>query len=158
MQFVDAAVPYPFEVTYDSPSLFVAMQVYNVTSGTPVFVNQVVMNHVYGNTYFGQFTPEAGQQYVINKAVFTDDTYTDLDIDYSQGSDSLRADDFAGIFLNALITHYQESGSVGEAIQTAAEGGGGGGGGGSVGLPLAGNIQMPQLVGIIEIEEIGGCP
>lgn len=157
MEYVEAGVPCPFEVTYDSPSLDVALQVFDVTSGSPVFVTKIAMLNVIGNTYFASFTPLSGKQYVINKAVYTDDTYDTLSLDYSQGSESLRADDFAGLFLNALLASYQESGSVGQAIQRAANGGGGGGSS-SIGLPLTGFIQSPQLVATMEIEEIGGCP
>jgi hypothetical protein len=91
MEFVaEAGVPLPFEVTYDSDELFVAMQVYDVTSGTAVLVDTIGMENFSGYSYFGSFTPDENKSYAVNKGVYTDDTYTTRDFGYSQGSDSFR--------------------------------------------------------------------
>ncbi len=92
MELVPSSVALSFEVTYDSPTLDVGMTVFNTTSGSPVQVgSRIPMTLVYGNTYFAQFTPLENRSYVINKAVYTDDTLTTIDDNYSQGSESLFA-------------------------------------------------------------------
>lgn len=157
MQFTEAGVALPFEVTYDSPSLFVAMNVFDVTTGTPVLVVQVPMLNFSGNSYFAQFTPTAAKSYAVNKSVYTDGTYVTVDTDYSQGSDSFRADDFAGLFLDAIINNYQELGSVGVAIKEASQGGGGGGGTTLiVGATLQGTVSVPNITGIVETPDLEG--
>lgn len=116
MEFVQAGVPLSFEVTFDSPDLYVGMAIFDLSGVSPFLVAMVPMQNVYGNTYCGQFTPSAGKRYLINKAVYTDNTYTVFNQYYYQGSETVRADDIAGIVLNAMTSDYDEAGSVGEAI------------------------------------------
>lgn len=92
MEIAPAGVQCPFEVTYDSPSLAVAMSVYDVTTGSPVLVQgPTAMANVVGNTYFGHFTPVQGHQYVIFKAVYVNNSFLSLSTNYSQGSESIIA-------------------------------------------------------------------
>lgn len=121
MKFVQAGISYSFEVTYDSPSLDVGMMVIDDSGLTPEEIGVVPMVNVYGNTYRAKFTPEAGKSYVVNKAVYTDNTYDTIDDTYSQGSDSFTAGDIAGVVLDAAIADHEEVGSVGEAITNAAQ-------------------------------------
>jgi hypothetical protein len=95
MELAPAAVPLSFEVTFDSPSLYVAMSVYDTTTGSPTLISgPTAMQVLVGNTYFGRFTAAAGRAYVIFKAVYTDGTFTVLRTDYAQGTESIFAMEF----------------------------------------------------------------
>jgi hypothetical protein len=164
MEFVQSGVSLSFEVTFDSPDLYVGMAVIDDSGVSPFLVSVIPMQNIYGNTYRAKFTPSAGKSYLFNKAVYTDNTYTIFDDDYSQGSESIRADDIAGIVLNPSIYSYQIVGSVGQAILLASTRSGGG----LVmnGLPLRASIEavppvrgvvsIPETIGIVESEDIGG--
>jgi hypothetical protein len=124
MELVPANVALSFEVTFDSPILDVAMSVYNTTGGSPQLVQgPTAMSLLVGNTYFGKFNPDVNKSYVIVKAVYTDETFTTMSPNYSQGSESIYAQDVGG--------------------------GGGGGGGGSP--EIVGYIDSNnEIVGIVE--------
>lgn len=90
MNLVPSGIELPFEVTYDDPALFVAMKVYDMTSGSPVLVaGPLAMSNIVGNTYAGKFMPLDDKPYLIHKAVYTDGTYTTLDPDHSQASETI---------------------------------------------------------------------
>lgn len=92
MELAQAGVPLSFEVTFDQPNLHVAMSVYDTTGSSPVQVQApAAMALVYGNTYVGKFTGDNGKSYVIVKAVYTSNLFTDFDPNYSQGSESILA-------------------------------------------------------------------
>jgi hypothetical protein len=78
-----------FEVTFDSPSLFVAMRIFDdlgAQVGAPI-----PMLNVYGNTYRGFFTPSLDTGYLIHKAVYTDESLITLHPDYAPGSETIYA-------------------------------------------------------------------
>lgn len=146
MEFTQSGVPLSFEVTFDNPSLFVGLAVFDDSGVSPIQVGLVIpMLNFSGLSYRGKFTPTAGKSYVFNKSVYTDGTYTTIDPSYPQGSESIRADDIAGILLNAILNNYQNVGSVGEAIKKS--GGGGSNGGTLIGIirsdTVAGNVSFP---------------
>lgn len=86
-----------FEVTFDSTGLDVAMSVYDVTSGSAVLVQgPTAMILVAGYTYQGHFTGTLDHNYVILKAVYTDNTFATFDLDYAQGSESIVVQDIGG--------------------------------------------------------------
>lgn len=120
MEFTQSGLLLSFEVTYDSPSLFVAMKVFDDSGASPSLLTTLPMTVFVGNSYRAKYTPAGGKTYLVHKAVYTDGTYTTLDSDYSAGTESFRADDIAGIVLNAMIADYEEAGSVGEAIANAS--------------------------------------
>jgi hypothetical protein len=97
MELAPADVPLPFEVTFDANNLFVAMSVYETTNSMPTLVQgPQAMNVVIGNTYIDKFTGSAGRSYLIFKAVYTDGTFTVLDDNYSQGSETIVCQDIGG--------------------------------------------------------------
>ncbi len=97
MNLAPAGVELSFEVTFDSPSLNVGMSVYDTTDVDPVLASgPAAMTSLYGNTYFGKFTPADGHSYVIVKAVYTSDTFDTLDTDYAAGSESIYAQVIGG--------------------------------------------------------------
>lgn len=94
MQIAPAGVPIPFEYSaYDlSPSLNVGMEIWDVTTGSPIIVGSVVpMVYVDKGTYFANYTFLANKIYVVNKMVYTDNTFTTPLTTYSPGSESLQA-------------------------------------------------------------------
>ena len=93
MEIAPAGIQLTFEVTFSDSDLPVAMSVYDVTGDSPDLVQgPTAMTNISGtNTYTGTFTPSLGESYVIVKGVYTDDTYTALDPDYAQGSESIIA-------------------------------------------------------------------
>lgn len=116
MEFTQSGVPLSFEVTFDDSSLYVGLAVIDDSAGSPVLLSVIPMTSVYGNTYRAKFTPTAGKNYIFNKAVYTDDTYTEIDDNFSQGSESIYAEDIAGIVWNALVEDYEEEGSFGVVV------------------------------------------
>lgn len=75
---------------FDQSSQDIAGNIYNVTSGTPVFVVQIPMILVLGGVYFGSFTGVEVNNYEVIKLIYTDITYTVPDEDYAPGVDSLQ--------------------------------------------------------------------
>lgn len=97
MELAPVGVPVTCEVTFDSPSLNVGMSVYDVTNSSTLISGPTAMTLVAGNTYQGK-TPDllSAHSYVVIKAVYTDNSLTTLSPDYSQGSESLYAQDAGG--------------------------------------------------------------
>lgn len=92
MTVVPAAVDCSFEVTFDQPSLPVAMSVYDDSSGSPVLVQgPTAMDNVVANTYRGKFIPTVGKVYLIFKAVYTDGGFGTINTDFPQGSETVYA-------------------------------------------------------------------
>jgi hypothetical protein len=86
-----SGVPLTFEVTFGTSGLPVAMSVYDVTTLTPDLISgPTAMVNISGtNTYIGQFTAATNKNYVILKAVYTDESFTAFDPDNYQGSESI---------------------------------------------------------------------
>ena len=89
MQFVSTDAELSFEMTLDSPSLFVGLSVYDDSGPTPVLLSTTQMINVVGNMYRGKFTPTFGKTYLIYKAVYTDVLLNVLNTDYNSGSESV---------------------------------------------------------------------
>lgn len=86
------AVECAFEVTFDQPGLFAAMSVYDVSNLIPALVQgPSAMDNVIANTYMGKFTPTVGKLYLVLKAVYTDGTYSAINTDFPQGSETVYA-------------------------------------------------------------------
>lgn len=97
MQLAPGGVELSFEVTFDSDSLDVGMSVYDTTGPSPSLVQGPdAMVNVLAGTYVGKFTPLSGRSYVLVKAVYTNNTFGTLSPDYSQGSESIIAQDIGG--------------------------------------------------------------
>ncbi len=93
MEFAPAGVSLSFEVTFDSDELNVGMSVFDDSGSLPaLLLSPFAMLNVVGNTYRGKFTAEPGKSYIIFKAVYTDETLETLDDNYSQGSESIKAE------------------------------------------------------------------
>lgn len=97
MNLAPGGLQLSFEVTFDSDTLHVGMSVYDTTTSSPNLVQgPTAMVNVLAGTYVGKFIPTTGRSYVIVKAVYTDSGLTILSPDYSQGSESIIAQDIGG--------------------------------------------------------------
>lgn len=97
MNIAPAGIPIPFEYTaYDLVAgLSIAMKVFDVSAGYPgTLVQTITMVHILNGTYGASFTPVAGKQYVVNKMVYTDGTFSAANTAYSPGSESFQASAF----------------------------------------------------------------
>jgi hypothetical protein len=94
MEVAPAGVSLSFEVTYDSPSLYVGMSVYDDSGASPVLIQgPTAMSIVVGNTYRAKFIGDANKPYVIVKRVYTNVGMTVVDPNYSAGSESIYCED-----------------------------------------------------------------
>lgn len=91
-QIVQAGKSIYFEYTAGDldAALFVAMKVYDLTSGTPVLDATVGMTHVFGGMYTASHIFAADKVYLVHKAVYTTGSYAVFSNKYSPGSESLR--------------------------------------------------------------------
>jgi len=102
--------PVPVEVTYDSPSLNVGMLVYKFASGAWSQVGSTVaaLNLPGTNSYGAVWTPPDGSPYIIELKVFTDNTLTTPNTDYSASSRSFVVDYSLLNVLANLITYKSD--------------------------------------------------
>ncbi len=92
MEFVPSSNTVSCEVTFDSPDLDVGMSVYDDSGPSPVLLSgPTAMILVANYTYRGKFVAGLNKNYIVIKAVYTDETFTTLDPNYSQGSESIVA-------------------------------------------------------------------
>jgi hypothetical protein len=96
MNLAPANTQLTFEVSFDQPSLNVAMLVYDTTGVSPVLVQgpAAMTNLALTNTYQGKFTPDPSKTYVLVKSVYTDNTFTTLSPNYESGSESIVSESF----------------------------------------------------------------
>jgi hypothetical protein len=68
-------------------ALNILAKIYDVTTGSPVFVENLVMTPLgFGGTYFKQApTPPPGSTYVANMAVYTDSSFMIFNTNYTPG-------------------------------------------------------------------------
>ena len=121
MQLIPSGIRVPFEVTYDSPSLFVGMTVFDVTTGSPVQVGSLIpMVNVIGNSYLGLFIPTDQHIYMIYKNVYTDVTYSTISPNYAAGTEAAFASTFQNMTamyaliqsLSGLVNSAQYVGAI----------------------------------------------
>lgn len=84
---------------YDyNASVFPAMKIYDLSSGSPVLTATVAMSHVANGTYWGTFNfphSASGKNFLIQKSVYTDSgTFSILNNVYSPGSEFVEIDGF----------------------------------------------------------------
>jgi hypothetical protein len=81
MQFIEAGQNFSFNyTTYDqNTGLFVAFSVYNVTTGSAVFVQKINGANIGFGCYSADLMGVAAQTYLIIGLVYTDGTYTTID-------------------------------------------------------------------------------
>lgn len=105
---VPAGQPATVEVSYSDPSLFVGVQLYDDSGGSPSPVGSVVhMLNFAGVSYRAKLTGAAGKWYLYRIAAYTDNTYTTVDTEQPQGSGTLffeSGSDLGGRILTGYLT------------------------------------------------------
>lgn len=103
---------------YD-PDMDVAGNVYDVTSGS-TFISRIAMVEADFGVYFGTFETTVDHAYIVEKSVYTDNTYTTVDTDRAPSLDSFQSFDISGsgIVVNNLLT---EAILVGTSIEAVLE-------------------------------------
>lgn len=102
MSLASAGEPYGFNyVAADQQTgLFVAANIFDITTGTPIFVEQVPLVEVdpvkSPGTYSGIFTPVTAKVYDIVSMVYTDPDFTTLDTNRAPGCETIQTVTFSG--------------------------------------------------------------
>jgi hypothetical protein len=80
MQIIAPAFPFLFTYgdSFQNSSLYVAANVYNITTGSPVFTAQVPMTNIGAGVYSGQYLAVSGQTYLVVSVPYLDSMYTVL--------------------------------------------------------------------------------
>lgn len=91
------ALDFNFGAFDRTPTLLVAGNLYDVSSGVGVFVRQVAMTHVALGVYFGTTTGIDGKTYSLNKLVYSDEELTTPDLAWAPGADGFQCFVPAGV-------------------------------------------------------------
>jgi hypothetical protein len=93
---------YSFAVTFDRDDLaFVAAKIYDDSGVTPVLLATVPMTQYANNTYKGKYTFTSPGPILIQKSVYTNNSYDILDDNYSEGDETQQVVDLStGVTLN----------------------------------------------------------
>lgn len=103
---VPAGQPASIEVTYSDPSLFIGLQMYDDSGGSPVAVGSIIpMLNFVGSSYRAKFSGVANKWYLYQIAAYTDGTFTTVDPGQPNGSGSLlfQAPDLSGREITGYI-------------------------------------------------------
>jgi hypothetical protein len=87
-----------------TPSLNVAFDLYDSSSGSPVFLTQVVSSYSGFGSYVGTYTAAPGIQYTVIGAVYTDNTFTAVDTAYAPTSNVYQS--FSGQTVTSIGFTY----------------------------------------------------
>jgi hypothetical protein len=71
-----ASFNYTYGTVDNATGLSVGASVYDVTTGTPEFLEIQLLDELPGGVYVGSFEPEAGSSYLVIMGVYTDDALT----------------------------------------------------------------------------------
>lgn len=87
--------------------------VYDMSTGSPVFVQTASMAHVYAGVYFGSFTGTLNKTYQIAGVVYTDGSYSTVNFTYAPS-----CDEFDCITLNPtyILNEYQVPTLIGQSL------------------------------------------
>ena len=88
---------FEYSVFSGSGSNYVAIKIYDLSSGTASLVTTVGMTHVFNGTYWAAYTfpnSSAGKNFLIQKSVYTDGTFATVDSSYAPGSEIVEIDGF----------------------------------------------------------------
>lgn len=70
--------------------LFVAASIYNVSTGTPVFVSKVPMDLLQNGYYCGDYEALFSENYLVISLVYTDGTYDTIDTNYAPSAECFK--------------------------------------------------------------------
>lgn len=122
MGIVPAGLPASIEVTLDQPGLSVGFTLFDDSGVTPVQITGQAgqVNGVFPalnylrNSYRAKLPGIGGVWYVLQKSVYLDNTYTAVDPNYPQGSDSLFFVPLPGVILpsSGLVTAQVDTSEI----------------------------------------------
>lgn len=100
--------------TYDEATgLYVAANIYDVTTGTPVFLTQTAMSDIGSNgIYAGEFTPVSDTSYLVIMGVYLDAGFTTIDTTRSPGAENYDAFTVDAMLLNFNYGAYDQDASL----------------------------------------------
>lgn len=111
MRLVAANQAFSFNYTdpYQRSGIFVAFRVYDVTSGTAVFLSQVTGVYSAFGSYMASYTPASGKSYLVVGLVYTDGSYATVDV-----SSPPTADVYSTLttFLGVSYASYDQSATL----------------------------------------------
>lgn len=128
MQLVQSGIPLAMEYgSYDmQPGLFVRLKLFDVT-GVPTLEDTVNLTHIVNGGYIGLVTLNPNKNYYVSISVYTDNTYTTRNTDYSPSSQSYYAMNILGlvssVYLNKMSTAYNSIGGNQELLVWAEKSG-----------------------------------
>lgn len=113
--------------SYDmQPGLFVRLKLFDVT-GVPTLEDTVNLTHIVNGGYIGLVTLNPNKNYYVSISVYTDNTYTTPNTDYSPSSQSYYAMNILGlvssVYLNKMSTAYNSIGGNQELLVWAEKSG-----------------------------------
>lgn len=91
-------IDFEYSAADGNTGLFVAMKIYDLSSGSPVLSSTVGMSHVFNGSYWGTFTFPAsasGKNFMIQKSCYTSGAFTTL-AHRPPGSEFVEVDGFDG--------------------------------------------------------------
>lgn len=105
MQTILGAVSAAFDyAAFDQATgLFVAGNVYDVSTGTPSFVQRVAASLLGLGVYAGKFVPDAGKTYLVISPAYTDGTFATIDTTRSAVADEYFAVQDSETFSTSLF-------------------------------------------------------
>jgi hypothetical protein len=99
--------------TYDqNDSLFVGFNVYDVTTGTPVFLQLIEATYAGFGSYVGSYLSEPGKTYVVIGVVYTNGSFNVVDTTRSPSSDVYQVFSGAILDLGFVYSTYDFSSSL----------------------------------------------
>lgn len=98
MSLAAAGAPYGFNyVAADQQSgLFISATIYDITTGTPVFVSKINLVEALQGSYVGVFTPVTAKAYAIITLVYTDVGRTIIDPNRAPGCETVQSVTLSG--------------------------------------------------------------
>ena len=98
---------------YDqNASLFVAFNIYNVSTGVPVFVSKVIATYTAYGAYLASYVPGSGQTFLIIGVAYTDNTYSTVDTTRAPSCDTWQTTDTVNYFFNFVYGAYDQNTSL----------------------------------------------
>lgn len=114
MQLVQVNEVFSFNYTaYDqADDLYVAFQIYDISSDTPVFLDQVQATYSAFGSYLGNYTAAINKSYGVIGLVYTDNTYSTVDTSRAPSADVFQTFGNSVLYLPFLYSAFDQAGSL----------------------------------------------
>lgn len=106
-------VGFNYGVFNQNAGLSIQGNIFDVTNGTPTLVDQVPMPHIMAGVYYGFFSGTIDHAYEIVKLVYTNNSFSTVNTNYSPGSDSVQSSQIrvVDIFFAGVLNGQSNSGT-----------------------------------------------